>query len=234
MRTATRTRLLGASGSVVLATLISACAAADAAPNPSPSRDTTGSYSSQMSVEQFAGIDLDYDPLATPAALAEQSRFVVAGTVERVQEGRVQIVTANEEAAGISTIVLVLRDAKFVLGAAERNSDGFVYVELPNPGQQEPLAYQDGLRSGASVVAYLLPASDGEPADGVDTAIADAKAGRPAGQALYQPVGPQALILQFEDEAVVWPLIGEQREGKLEDTLPSGNLIAPTVVDSPD
>jgi hypothetical protein len=100
----------------------------------------------------------------------------------------------------------------------DAGSDGFVYVELPNPGGWDAEAYEDGLRAGSAVVAYLVPASDGAPAEGVDSAIEDPTAGRPSGQVLYLPAGPQALILQFENEAVVWPLIGEQREGRLEDT----------------
>ncbi|MBG6059409.1 hypothetical protein RCH16_002632 [Cryobacterium sp. MP_M5] len=217
MRTMKRAKLAALAGSIVFATTISACAS-DEASRP---------HSAQQSVEQFAGIVFDYDPLASPAALAEQSRLVVTGTIDRVQEGRVEIVPKNENIPGISTIVLVLRDPKAVVGSVDERTDGLVYVELPNPGGHDPDAYQDGLREGSSVVAYLVPASDGVPVEGVDTAIADPKAGRPAGQALYLPAGPQALILQYENEAVVWPLIGEARDGRLEDTLPGGKLIAP-------
>ena len=67
----------------------------------------------------------------------------------------------NEKIPGISTIVLVLREPKVVVGSVDEGSDGLVYVELQNPGQQDPDAYQDGLREGSSVVAYLLPAFDG-------------------------------------------------------------------------
>jgi len=222
MRTVTRTRLALIGGSLVLASLFSACTS-DQASTTAP----TKTYSAQQSVEQFIGIDFDYDPLASPAALAKQSLFVVTGTIDRVQEGRNQIVPKNENAPGISTIVLVLRDPKFVTGDSQQGNDGFVYIELPNPGQQDSDAYRDGLRAGSAVVAYLVPAADGAPSEGVDTAIADPKAGRPSGQDLFQPAGPQALVLQFEDEAVVWPLIGEKRDGRIEDTLPDGDLIAP-------
>ncbi|MET3770154.1 hypothetical protein ABIB15_002861 [Marisediminicola sp. UYEF4] len=218
MRTVKRSPFAALAGSIVFATTMSACVS---------DGTTTTSYSAQQSVEQFAGIDFDYDPVDSPSALEEQSQLVVTGTIERVQEGRVQIVPANEKIPGVSTIVLVLRDPMVVSGSVEENSDGFVYVELPNPGGQETDAYQDGLRAGSSVVAYLDPASDGAPVEGVDTAIADSKAGRPAGQALYLPAGPQALILQYENNAVVWPLIGQERDGEIKETLPGGNLIAP-------
>lgn len=217
MRTANQSQLAAIVGSVLLVTTLSACS----------NEEAPASYSAQQSVEQFAGIDYDYDPLASPAALAEQSQLVVTGTIDRVQEGRVEIVPENDTIPGISTIVLVLRDPKAVMGSVNEVTDGFVYIELPNPGGQQTDAYQKGLRAGSRVVAYLGPASDGAPVEGVDTAIAEPEAGRPAGQALYIPAGPQALILQYENSAVVWPLIGEERDGSLEDTLPGGKLIAP-------
>lgn len=62
--------------------------------------------------------------------------------------------------------MLVLREPKVVVGSVDEGSDGLVYVELQNPGQQDPDAYQDGLREGSSVVAYLLPAFDGALVEG--------------------------------------------------------------------
>ena len=221
MRNVRRLTIAAIAGSAALAATLSACT------SPSvPARPQVNSYSVQQSVEAFAGIDYDYDPAPSPAALAEQSRLVVTGTIDRVQEGRVQTIPTNDQAPEISTIVLVLGHAKPVLGSLEQDSDGFVYLELPNPGGREAKEYQDGLRAGAEVVAYLVPASDGAPAENIDSAIADSKAGRPPGQALYLPAGPQALILKYQDEALVWPLIGQQLDGRLEDTLPGGKLIA--------
>ena len=226
MRTPTRSTLATLVLSLVMATTLSACASGEPVVGDS-SEEADAPYSVQDSVEQFAGIHFDYDPLPSAAALAEQSALVVTGTIERVQEGRVEIIPGNEKAPETTTIVLVVRDARATLGALEQGSDGFVYIELPNPGQQEPSAYKDGLYAGSSVVAYLVPAFDGEHVEGTDMGIADPKAGRPDGQALYQPAGPQALILQHGSDAVVWPLIGEKRDGKLEDALPGGQLIAP-------
>lgn len=211
-----QTRLAAALGSALLATVLSGCAVDDSVPP----------YSVQDSVDVFAGVEYDYDPLETTTALAEQSLLVVVGTIDRVQEGRIQIVPANTSASEISTIVLVLRDARAVSGSLDERNDGFVYVELPNPGGQESEAYQDGLRAGSRIVAYLVGAAGGEPLDGIDTAILDPDAGRPDGQRLYLPAGPQALILQHEKDEVVWPLIGEQRVGAIEETLPGGDLIA--------
>jgi hypothetical protein len=221
MGTATRSLVL----SLVMATTLSACAGGEPAV-PDISEGDAASYSVRDSVELFAGLDHDYDPVPSPAALAERSAVVVTGTIERVQEGRDEVIPANEKAPPYQTIVLVLRDAEAVVGSLEDDGDDFVYVELPNPGQREPTAYEDGLFPGSNVVAYLMQAFDGVLVEGSDVAMADPAAGRPPGQALYQPTGPQALILQHGTDAVVWPLIGEKREGKLEDALPGGQLIA--------
>lgn len=226
MRTAKRSTLTALVGSMILATTISACAADTTTRIPEATAEAQSTYSAQQSVEQFRGIEFDYDPAPSPSALADQSGLVVTGTIERVQEGRVEIVPKSPKEPGISTIVLVVRESKAVLGSLPEGNDGLVYVELPNPGQQEAEAYEGGLRAGSRVVVYLVPAGDGKPREDVDVAIADPDAGRPAGQALFITSGPQGLILQYENAPVVWPLIGEQRDGSLEDTLPGGELIA--------
>ncbi len=216
MRLANISKIAAVVASISCVTVLSACT----------SEETATSYSTQQSVEQFVGTDFDYDPLRSPAELAKQSRLVVVGTIERVQEGRVETIPQNKSIPGVSTIVLVLRSVTAVAGEVDEGTDGFVYVELPNPGGRGTDAYRNGLRAGSSVVAYLVPASDGAPAEGVDVGIADPKAGRPDGQALYAPSGPQAIVLKYENNPLVWVLIGEEREGQLEDTLPDGNLIA--------
>ena len=224
MRSRGRSTLAALVTSVVLVTAISSCAPVE----PVEPVEPVTTYSARDCVDLLGVVTYDYDPVPSPSALAEQSRLVVTGMVDRVQEGRVEIVPGNENAPVGSTMVLVLRDPEAVLGDFSEGSDGFVYVELPAPpALQDADAYQDGPCTGASVVAYLTPASDGAPVEGVDIAIEDPQAGRPAGQALYIPAGPQALILQYDDEAVVWPLTGEKREGSLADTLPDGTLIAP-------
>jgi hypothetical protein len=210
---------------IILAMALSGCAR-DETVAPTVTAAALEPYAAEETANEFSGIAYDYDPVESPAALADLSSLIVTGTIDRVQEGRVRTFPASEDLAGISTIVLVLRDVKVERGQLEEGNDGFVYVELPNPGGQKPEAYQDGLRADSSVVAYLLPAPDGAPIEGVDSVIADSKAGRPDGQALYQTANPQAFILQYNDDAVVWPLIGEQKEGHIEDALPAGKLTA--------
>ena len=223
MRATHRNRLAAGIGSIVLIAALTACTSAASVPTTTEAEEP---YSVRQSAEQFAGYEGDYDSISSPE-LAKLSILVATGTVERVQEGRIQIIPESPQEAGISTIVLVLRDVKAVQGNLEEGGDGFIYIELPNPGQREPEAYAEGLRTGARVVSYLYPASDGAPQKDVDTGIADPRAGRPDGQPLYIPSSPQALILQYQGEAVVWPFTGEIRDGRLEDTVPGGSLWAP-------
>jgi hypothetical protein len=212
-------------GVIMVATSLSACASNEST-RPSATAKASEPYSSEATANEFSGVDYDYDPVESPAALAGLSTLVVTGTIDRIQAGRVEAIPAGVNTPAASTIVLVLRDVKVELGQLDEGSDGFVYVELPNAGTQKPEAYEDGLPAGSSVVAYLLPAPDGAPIEGLDSAIADPKAGRPEGQALYQTANPQALIIQHDDDPVVWPLIGEKRDGQIADTLPDGELTA--------
>jgi hypothetical protein len=226
VRSTARSKIAVLVGSIIAMSTLAACAGGgDPAPTAFGTAETP--YVSTQASEVFSGIDFDYEPVASPAALAGQSELVITGTIDRVQEGRVQVVPGNDAVPEISTIVLVLQDVVVASGALHGGSDGFIYVELPNPGNQKPLEYEDGLRAGSRVVAYLVPASDGAPAEGIDIAVADPGSGRPAGQVLFLPAGPQGLLVQYENEGIVWPLIGEQRRGKLVDALPGGDLIAP-------
>ncbi|MGV8883828.1 MAG: hypothetical protein ACOH19_16900 [Rhodoglobus sp.] len=230
MRPTPYRRLAAVLGSVALVVAMSACAS-DVSPSPPrPPSPPSGAVAEPCSLQdslELLAFEADYDSIASPAALAEKSLLVVTGTIERVQEGRLEIVPKNDEEPGVSTIVLVLRDVTAVQGSLEGGNDGFVYIELENPGQLEPQAYVGGLCTGSTVVAYLGVAPLGEPEKGIDRAIAEPLAGRPDGQALYRTIGHQALILQHPGEPVVWPLTGEQRDGTIEDTLPDGTLIAP-------
>jgi hypothetical protein len=217
--------LVAVAAAVVLTSSLAACARSTTEV-PSGSSGGLEPYSAQQSVEEFVGISYDYDPVSSPDALAALSSLVVTGTINRVQEGRRQAFPSSEDVPGVSTIVLVLRDVEVAVGTLEEGSDGFVYIELPNPGGQKPEAYRDGLRAGSGVVAYLLPAPDGTPIEGVDSVITDPDSGRPDGQPLYLTANPQALILQHDGDAIVWPMIGKKQHGRIEDTLPGGNLIA--------
>ena len=224
MRAHRGNRVVSLLGAVAVVATLSGCASSG---TTEPAATDVTPCSAPDIRELSSGIVYDYEPMPSPAALAELSELVVSATIDRVQEGRVQIVPANDSVPGVPTIVLVLRDATVAQGSLAEGNDGFVYIELPGPVERDPDADAHSPLAGCQVVAYLGPSSDGAPREDIDIAIAEPLAGRPAGQALYIPSGPQSLILQYEDDRVMWPLIGETREGVLEDTLPTGNLIAP-------
>lgn len=175
------------------------------------------SYRAEDTLGAFSGLSHDYNPLSSPDALAALSQVVVQGTVDGVREGRT--------GKGIDSIVLIVHIKDVVKGELPPGNDGNVYLELPGSGSPDPRYYSKALPEGAAVVAYTVTAPDGAPHAGTDVKIENPKAGRPDGQALFLPAGPQGLILQVGEEAVVWPLIGAQAPGDIADTLPGGGLI---------
>jgi len=177
------------------------------------------SYTADDSLTAFGGLTHDYNPFHSPEALAAVSQLIVQGTVEGVREGRA--------GTGTDSIVLILHADSVVQGELPLGNDGNVYLELRGAGSPDPLYYTKALPKGAAVVAYLVPAWDGPPAEGTDEVeIDNPKAGRPDGQALFMPAAPQGLVLQVEEQDVVWPLIGARAQGRIADTLPGGGLIA--------
>lgn len=188
--------------------------------------DPAASYREDDTLRAFNGLSYDYDPVDSPDELAKSSELIISGTVTGVREGRTTYAPKNDKYRGPTSIVLTVNGAQAVQGKLPSGSDGNIYIELLNPGRKAPAAYDKAFPSGSSVVAYLDPAGDGEPREGVDVAINDPRAGRPDGQALYLPASPQGLSLQVGDHDVVWPLIGVTKPGKGSDALPGGHLIA--------
>lgn len=165
----------------------------------------------------FGSISYDYNPFNSPAVIGAASQVIVQGTVEGVRAGRA--------GTGIHSIVLVLHAESVVKGGLPLGNDGNVYLELTGGNSSDPLYFAKAFPKGAEAVAFMVPAWDGPPREVTDVEIENPKAGRPDGQALYLPAGPQGLILQVGDHDVVWPLVGEHAPGKIADTLPGGQLI---------
>lgn len=182
-----------------------------------PQASGPAAYRVEDTLAAFAGLSYDYDPFRSPEELAAASHVIIQGTVEGVREGRT--------GTGVHSLVLIVNTGSVVKGELPPGNDGNVYLELPGSGSPDPSYYTKALPRGAAVVAYLVPAGDGTPREGTDARIDNPVQGRPAGQALYLPAGPQGLILQVGDQDVVWPLIGERAPGKITDTLPGGGLI---------
>ena len=182
-----------------------------------PQPSVPAAYRVEDTLAAFTGLSYDYDPLRSPEALAALSQVVVQGTVEKVRDGRT--------GTGTDSVVLIINTGTVVKGELPPGHDGKIYLELPGSGSPDPSYYAKAFPRGAAVVAYLVPAWGGTPGEGTDARIDNPKAGRPDGQALYLPAGPQGLVLQVGDHDVVWPLIGARAPGKITDTLPGGDLI---------
>lgn len=193
----------------------------------SPSRVIGSPYSVDQTLSAFEGYSADYDPRRSPDEIAENSSLVVQGKIASMRSGRTESAAGNDALAPYTTIVLVLENISAIVGTPPKGSAGRVYVELVNPGNRQPSEYDEAFPRGSDVVAYLSPAFDGVAPEGTDIEIDLPLEGRPAGQPLYQPSGPQSLIMQATpDDDVVWPLIGAHKAGKIVEALPGGSLIA--------
>lgn len=204
--------------------LVLAVAVAGLAGCASPtSREVSSSQSSELeaasALEAFAGLSFDYDPFRTPADLSEEAEIVLTGRVAEFTDGRELVVTGTNRPSG-SSVVLVVKSPRVILG---ERSDTAIYVELPNPEGKTPEEYNDLIPAETSVLVYLERAWDGT--DPADESLKDAGAGRPDGSPLYRPVNPQSLILQAGD-SLVWPLLGAEKSGSIEEAAPTGSLIA--------
>ncbi len=217
----THARLWLAAGSVAGAGLLGGMAAGVfVLPGPQqavPQSSALASYQVEDTLAAFGRMTLDYNPFHSPEEIAAASQVVVQGTVEGVRNGRT--------GTGLRSVVLILRTDRTVKGNLPPGNDGNVYLELYGANSPDPLYFSKAFPTGAAVVAYLVPAWDGAPSEGTDATIDNPKAGRPDGQALFLPAGPQGLTFQVGNHDVVWPLIGERAPGKIADTLPGGDLI---------
>lgn len=77
-------------------------------------------------------IESDYEPSATPAALARVVDAVVAGEIEGVSAGQSYAPVAGEEPA-IATSVLKVRVDRTFKGGGRAVHEGFVYLEVAHP-----------------------------------------------------------------------------------------------------
>jgi hypothetical protein len=182
--------VLLASGAVTLG-LLSGCGDSTADTTKQAPAESVDAF-----VDLFAGYGADYNPAATPAALAAKSTLVVRGRINRVDQGRILGRSATDPGAA-GTVVLVVTVDRVLHGGRPAGSDGMVYVELPAPMGRTAAEYDRVVPRGAATVLYLGPAMTL-----AHTPIVDPAAGRPAGQALYQPINPQGVLIEAADRVV--------------------------------
>ena len=167
-------------------------------------------------LEAFAGLAVDYDPFESPDALAQASAHVVEATVSAFSPGRKLVITGTDDQTA-TTVVIELVDPLVITGD-ERHS---FYVELGPPAPGDPQTYSEIMPAGTRVLVYVREAWDGtNPAD---ESLEDPAAGRPEGEPLFALTNPQSFVVQAADEQLVWPLLGERREGTLDEAAPGGD-----------
>jgi hypothetical protein len=209
-----RTAALSA-GLAVIAATASGCASHPAAEAPAQAE-----ASSILSV--ITSPTPDFDPVSTPAELAQVSEFVIEGRIAGFSEGRDVVVTGTDDHLS-GTTILTIDDVTVVKGDPAVAESALVSVELLPMGWKPVDELATLIPAGTPVLVYLVTAWDGS--DPIDEALADPSAGRPSGEPLFAFSTPQSLVLQAGD-LLVWPMLGATKEGVLADARPDGTIIA--------
>ncbi|PWJ54171.1 hypothetical protein SAMN06264364_10878 [Quadrisphaera granulorum] len=143
----------------------------------------------------------DYPPVTTPTELASEADLVAVGELVAMAPEGGGSECPDGQTAPIPEVVMRLDRLQVVKGQQEMFT---VLVVVPREGGGAPR----GLPLGTRVLIY---ASAGQSADCQD---------------VYRVTSPQGIALQAADGQVVWPLLGQVRDGDLSQALPGGSLIA--------
>lgn len=183
---------------------------------------------------------VDYDPISSLAALAQESVVVVHGRIQSIQAGRTTALEGLPDHQVSVSSVIVVSDVTVVAGELDAAADGNVYIEysLGNPDVADRAGKcAEALPEKTEIVAYLIPAWDGSPApfDEDDNEadyslrVTDPWAGLPAGQVLYSAAALEGITWQLPGSGqVIWPLYLGFGPGDIRDTLPGGTLVGPS------
>jgi len=170
-------------GSVLLM-LTAGCADDSKAPGAATSTRPSAKAFSQL----FSSYAVDYEVVESPDELQTYSDLVLTGVIRDLTDGRRRTVDDNP-ALSEATLVLQVEPSEIISGSLPDGNDGFVYVELPNPLNQDVGEYAKVYPRGATTALYLMPSRPGDPT------IEDQSAGRPPAQAIWAPVSPQGFYL---------------------------------------
>lgn len=151
----------------------------------------------------------DFVVFSSPDDFAASSPLIIRGVIDTVIESD----PSPESSGQLPHAVLVIRDVSVVKGELDPRNDGTMHVALPAylvGANGASLAYWNELfPSGTEVVAYPGPVSS------------DA-----SGESSYMLLHPQGLAVQTPGSTdVAWPLLLDEKPGRLEDALPGGHLI---------
>jgi len=168
------------------AAMLSSCTGNDKA-------STTIGSGTESSVVEFArvfgGYSQNYVAAKSPDELAGWSDLVTTGHIVAITEGRKLAIAVGDNQPDLieRTLVMKIRPDRYVKGVPPVGSDGYLYVELANPGQRDPSLYDAAVPKDSLVALYLIPSQD--------PMAVDPAAGRPEGQEIWRPITAQGFIV---------------------------------------
>jgi hypothetical protein len=138
----------------------------------------------------FEGYDGSYDPVDSPAELAEASDFVVSGQISEVRTGPEEILQDDPRLTS-KYIVLDIAVDSVLVGTAPAAFDNHVYLMLPAPGGVEASVFDAAAPKDQKVLLYAVLFEEKDE----DLPVENFDAGRPDGQPLVIPTNPQGFII---------------------------------------
>lgn len=186
-----------------------------------PSTVSTEPLRDHPAVSLYEGYHADYIAFETPAELAEFAELAIAGEIASVDAGRTWGFV-DDDLPDTQSVVVAVQNPRVVGGADAEMTPAVVYVELQNFAGVPLSEFQDALPTGAPVAFYL--SAGAERGDAPD--LQDPEAGRPIGEPIYVPVGPQGFAVELAAEGVVaWPMATQVEAGEISDALPGGAML---------
>lgn len=209
-----RTKLLLASAAAsATACLLAGCAVTDP--------DSVTPLAGHPALDLYAGFHADYIEFETPAELGDFAELAISGEIERVDAGRTWGFL-DDDLPDTESVVVSVSNVRVVGGTDRTPPASIVYVELHNIAGAPLSEFQAALPAGAPVVFYL--SAGAEEGDAPD--LQNPEAGRPMGEPIYVPVGPQGFAIEVpEQHAVAWPLASHMEAGEISDAVPGGTML---------
>lgn len=187
--------ILAVSAAVALA--LAGCSGGGQSQGPAGEQQTVASSASGLAGLATRGLDVDYDPLASPEAAAGASEMMVRGKLVDVTDGITHSGKAEQAGRGNPYATFVIDVDASLKGSLAKGTKVYVQVNKSSTSNPAELA---NLGKGLDVVAVLDDISGWSPAPGVTVVR---PAGMPATGPLYLAF-PDGLWLQgTADKAMV-------------------------------
>lgn len=158
--------------------------------------------------EPTSGSASSYIPVKGPSELTKHSDVVIRGSTGEAQEGRV-FGTSRKDPAANFTMVFPVKIDSIEAGRLDPAVQDTVYMEMFVAGSPLRGKFAAGL-SNRTGLFYLYRKPDKSPPG----EIANAEAGRPAGQPMYGPTSPEGTFIETQNGGGVWSVgTSEEFEG---------------------